>query len=329
MNAFINMFNKTKFWTKKHSPELLIAGGIVMAAGAVISACIATKKLDNILKPATKQIAEIHDNLNDKFKIDNNQINVKEEKHELAKVYAKTGAKLCLAYAPSVLMFAASVSCILGSHNILKGRNLALAAAYTTLDNGYKAYRKRVQDKLGKAAEEAIYKDIHDEKKQVADKNGELKAKDVPTCHSTKNADPYSALYSYGNRGWENSAVLNYDFLMAQQAYLNHKLQAQGFLFLSDVYDALGFDVSMLGYEKIRASHILGWIYDPTDPTRDNYVSFGLNDKNGLTNKNVADQIRANEPSFWLDFNCDGDILNLSKDSKKKTFSQYAKEGCC
>ena len=42
MNAFINMFNKTKFWTKKHSPELLIAGGIVMAAGAVVSACIAT-----------------------------------------------------------------------------------------------------------------------------------------------------------------------------------------------------------------------------------------------------------------------------------------------
>lgn len=329
MNVFVNAFNKTKFWTKKHSPELLIAGGIIMAAGAIVSACIATKKADKILEPATKQISDIHANLKDTFKINNEQVNVKEEKHKLAKVYAKTGGKLLLVYSPSILMFAASVSCILGSHNIMKGRNLALAAAYTTLDNGYKAYRKRVKEKLGDAAEEAIYKDIREENKEVADKNGELKMKSTSAAHVTKNADPYCALYSCGNRGWERSAVLNYDYLMAQQAYLNHKLQSQGFLFLSDVYDALGFDANMLGVDKIRASHILGWIYDPKDFSRDNYVSFGLTDKHGLTKDPISAQIRSNEPDFWLEFNCDGDILNLSKDPNKKTFSQYAKEGCC
>lgn len=329
MNVFVNAFNKTKFWTKKHSPELLIAGGIIMAAGAIVSACIATKKADKILEPATKQISDIHANLKDTFKINNEQVDVKEEKHKLAKVYAKTGGKLLLVYSPSILMFAASVSCILGSHNIMKGRNLALAAAYTTLDNGYKAYRKRVKEKLGDAAEEVIYKDIREENKEVADKNGELKMKNTSTAHVTKNADPYCALYSCGNRGWERSAVLNYDYLMAQQAYLNHKLQSQGFLFLSDVYDALGFDANMLGVDKIRASHILGWIYDPKDFSRDNYVSFGLTDKHGLTKDPISAQIRSNEPDFWLEFNCDGDILNLSKDPNKKTFSQYAKEGCC
>lgn len=329
MNVFVNAFNKTKFWTKKHSPELLIAGGIIMTAGAIVSACIATKKADKILEPATKQISDIHANLKDTFKINNEQVDVKEEKHKLAKVYAKTGGKLLLVYSPSILMFAASVSCILGSHNIMKGRNLALAAAYTTLDNGYKAYRKRVKEKLGDAAEEVIYKDIREENKEVADKNGELKTKNTSTAHVTKNADPYCALYSCGNRGWERSAVLNYDYLMAQQAYLNHKLQSQGFLFLSDVYDALGFDANMLGVDKIRASHILGWIYDPKDFSRDNYVSFGLTDKHGLTKDPISAQIRSNEPDFWLEFNCDGDILNLSKDPNKKTFSQYAKEGCC
>lgn len=329
MNAFVTAFNKTKFWTKKHSPELLIAGGVIMAAGAIVSACFATKKADKILSPATKKISEIHENLKDTYKINNNQINVTEEKQELAKVYAKTAGKLLLVYSPTVVMFAASVSCILGSHNIMKGRNLALAAAYTTLDNGYKAYRKRVKEKLGDVAEEAIFKDVKDETKEVADKNGELKTKKVPTAHATKNADPFYALYSCGNRGWERSAVLNYDYLMAQQAYLNHKFQAQGFLFLSDVYDALGFDAGMLGVDKVRASHILGWIYDPKDPNNDNYISFGLTDKNGLTKAAVAAQIRSNEPDFWLEFNCDGDILNLSKDPAKKTFSQYAKEGCC
>lgn len=329
MNAFVTAFNKTKFWTKKHSPELLIAGGVIMAAGAIVSACFATKKADKILVPATKKISEIHENLKDTYKINNNQINVAEEKQELAKVYAKTAGKLLLVYSPTIVMFAASVSCILGSHNIMKGRNLALAAAYTTLDNGYKAYRKRVKEKLGDVAEEAIFKDVKDETKEVADKNGEVETKKVPTAHATKNADPFCALYSCGNRGWERSAILNYDYLMAQQAYLNHKFQAQGFLFLSDVYDALGFDAGMLGADKVRASHILGWIYDPKDPDNDNYISFGLTDKNGLTKEAVAAQIRSNEPNFWLEFNCDGDILNLSKDPSKKTFSQYAKEGCC
>ena len=44
---------------------------------------------------------------------------------------------------------------------------------------------------------------------------------------------------------------------------------------------------------------------------------------------NVQKQIDSNEPNFWLEFNCDGDILNLSKDPAKKTFSLYAKAGCC
>lgn len=329
MNVFVTAFNKTKFWTKKHSPELLIAGGIVMAAGAIVSACFATKKAGEIIAPATKKISSIHANLADTYKIENKQIDIKEEKHELAKVYAKTGGKLLLVYSPTIVMFAASVSCILGSHNIMKGRNLALAAAYTTLDNGYKAYRKRVQEKLGETAEEAIFKDIRAEKKEVANKNGELKTKTVQTAHAIKNADPYDALYQCGNRGWEHNAALNYDYLMAQQAYLNNKFRAQGFLFLSDVYDALGFDANMLGVDKIRSSHILGWIYDPKDPNRDNYISFGLTDKNQIAKANVSAQISANEPNFWLNFNCDGDILNLSKDPTKKTFSQYAKEGCC
>ncbi len=329
MNVFVTAFNKTKFWTKKHSPELLITGGIIMAAAAIVSACIATKKSGAIIEPATKKIAEIHENLKDTYKIENKQIDPKEEKKELIKTYAKTGGKLLLVYSPAIVMFAASVSCILGSHNIMKGRNLALAAAYTTLDNGYKAYRKRVKEKLGEAAEEAVFKDVKAEEKETEDKDGELTTKKVKVPHMTNNADPYTALYGCGNRGWERNAVLNYDWLMTHQAYLNHKLQVQGFLFLSDVYDELGFDANMLGADKIRAGHILGWIYDPTDTTRDNYVSFGLTDKNGISKDGIREQINNNEPDFWLEFNCDGDILNMSKDPNKKTFSKFAKEGCC
>ena len=329
MNSLTKAFSEVKFWSKKHSPELLIAGGIIFAASSVVLACIATNKIKKPLSEATAKIKETHDLMKDDFKIQNGQYSIQEGRKELAKTYAKTVGKILWTYAQAVLTFGLSVSCILGSHKIMRGRNIALAAAYTTLENGYKAYRSRVKEKLGEEAEEAIYKNIKKEKKEVVDKNGELKAKEVPTEHLDRDSNPYSALYSCGNRGWETNAILNYDYLMTQQAYLNHKLQAQGFLFLSDVYDTLGFDASMLGADKVRASHILGWIYDPNDSSRDNYVSFGLTTKNNICKPNVQKQIDSNEPNFWLEFNCDGDILNLSKDPAKKTFSSYAKAGCC
>ncbi len=329
MNNLTKAFSEIKFWGTQHSPELLIASGIGLALSSVILACVATNKIKQPIERATIKIKDTHAAMNDSYKIQNGLYSVEEGRKELTKTYLKIAGKLLWTYTPAILTFGLSVSCILGSHKIMKGRNIALAAAYTTLENGYKAYRNRVKEKLGEEAEDALYKNITTETKQVQDKNGELKSTKVNIPHLDQNSNPYSALYTCGNRGWERNAVLNYEFLMTQQSYLNRKLQAQGFLFLSDVYDALGFDASMLGADKIRASHILGWIYDLKDQSRDNYVSFGLTNPNDITKTNVQKQLESNEPSFWLEFNCDGDILNLNKDPNKKTFSNYAKEGCC
>lgn len=318
LSIFTNTFSKCKFWTKQHGPELLIGTGIALMAGSIISACVATTKLNKITKPAGEKIEKLHQ-----------EDKTKETRKALVATYAKTTGKILWIYSPAILTFGLSVSCFLGSHNILKGRNIALAAAYTTLENGYKAYREKVKEKLGEEAENILYKELNTSHKKVEKKDSDdgLKANDE--IQNVKNMNPYTALYTCGNRGWERDACLNYDYLMTQQAYLNHKLQAQGFLFLSDVYDALGFDANILGAEKIRASHILGWIYDPTDQSRDNYVSFGLTNKNNVAKKNISEQLSNNEPNFWLEFNCDGDILNLAKDPRKKTFSNFAKEGCC
>lgn len=313
-----NTFAKCKFWANKHSPELLIGSGIILAAGSIVSACIATTKLNKVIEPASKKLCDLH-----------SEPKTKDNQKKILVTYAKTAGKVLWIYTPAVLTFGLSMSCFLGSHNILKGRNVALAAAYTTLENGYKTYRDKVKEKLGEEVENKLYKEAGIIKKKATETDSpDLKSEDSVEKNA-KNINPYTALYTCGNRGWERNACLNYDYLMTQQAYLNHKLQSQGFLFLSDVYDALGFDASILGAEKVRASHILGWIYDPTDQNRDNYVSFGLTNKNNVAKSYISKQLEDNEPNFWLEFNCDGDILNISKDPKKKTFSNYAKDGCC
>lgn len=327
------MFNKLPtsiyklgFWAKKHSPELLIAGAIVTMAGSVVSAVVATTKLNKTLKPHNDKIDSIKLKMKDDNAIQNGIVDVKECKKELTLEYLKTGLHVAKLYLPAVLCFGTGVTCMFGSHKIMKGRNLALAAAYTTLENGYSAYRERVKAKLGEEAEEKLYRDIYKEKVEEVDpKTGKTKVvtKEVPHAGTDK---VWDVMYDCANIGWERDALLNFRFLIGQQAWLNEKLRRQGYLFLSDVYDALGYDVGMLGAERARASHILGWIYDPMDKSVDNYVSFGLTQPGtDIALPKVAKQIEMNEPNFWLSLNVDGDIL--SGKNGRKMYTSFAKRG--
>jgi hypothetical protein len=72
-------------------------------------------------------------------------------------------------------------------------------------------------------------------------------------------------------------------------------------MFLNEVLDTLGFQRTRLGQE-------VGWIYDPNDPTRDNYIDFGLNDLKNTFNRGF---INKEEPYCVLNFNCDGFIKDI------------------
>lgn len=319
------MFSKIGFWSKKHSPELLIAGSIVSMAASVTLAIYSTTKVNKVVEPFNKKIDSIKSDMKDDNKVQNKEIDIKESKKQLAVTYGQAALKVTALYLPSALCFASSVCCMLGSHKIMKSRNLALAAACTTLERSYNAYRSRVRAKLGDEMEEKLYKDIYKDDKEVIDpKTGKVVSKKIDTPH-VKEDHEWNVIFDCGNTCWERDAVMNFDFLMLQQDYLNEKLKRQGYLFLNDVYQLLGYTTAMLGEHKARASRILGWIYNPKDPKRNCYVSFGLTQPGTrVPLPKVAEQIQRNEPSFWLNLNPDGDIL--SGEYGKETFMKYAKE---
>ena len=64
-------------------------------------------------------------------------------KKDLVIIYAKTGFELAKLYAPSVLLGVASITSILASNNILRKRNVALTAAYATLDKCFKGVSRK------------------------------------------------------------------------------------------------------------------------------------------------------------------------------------------
>lgn len=98
---------------------------------------------------------------------------------------------------------------------------------------------------------------------------------------------------------WRPDQMKNKIFLLQMQQYYNMKLQADGEVYLNDVYEALGFD-RVPEYENR-----VGWRYVPNNPNGDNYIDFGLFDLNGEGRTYEWSDLHKR---YLLDFNVDGNI---------------------
>lgn len=292
-----NMTNKSKLALKQHSPEILVVTGIVGVVTSAVMACKATRKLDPVLNTHRQNAEAVHE----KYKAEPNE---HAQKQELTKVYAKTGVEFVKLYGPSVTLGTLSIAGILAGNNILRKRNLALAAAYATIDTSFRQYRGRVVERFGEQADKELRLSAHQEKIEVVetDENGkEKKTKQNVTVVDNPMPSDYARYFAYGEaRAAEPNADYNAFFLRAQQELANHMLISNGFLFLNDVYDMLGIDRSIPG-------QAVGWVYDKNAENRgDNYVDFGIQEVYRKKSEEPGDY----EKVFLLDFNVDGTILN-------------------
>ena len=229
-----------------------------------------------------------------------------DSKKDLAIVYAQTGLKVAKLYAPAVAIGALSIAAILASNNIMRKRNVALAAAYATVDNGFKEYRSRVIERFGKELDQELKFNI--KAKEVEETVTNEKGEEETVKKVVHVADPnmysqFARFFDDGCTGWEKDAELNHMFLMKQQAMANSMLQKRGYVLLNEVYE-------MLGIPKTSAGQTVGWVYDPKncDHKGDNFVSFGILDVN---KEKARDFVNGYERTILLDFNVDGDIRYL------------------
>ena len=319
MNNFTRTFNKVSFRIKKHSPEILVAAGVVGTVASAVMACKATTKVSAILDDTKEQLDAVHDVLEKpevaKKYVEKTGEEYTEEmgKKDTAIIYVQTGVKLAKLYAPSIILGAASLTCIIASNNILKKRNVALAAAYATIDKGFKEYRSRVVERFGNEVDRQLRYNIKAEevKETIVDENGEEKTvtKTVETIVPGTEASIYARYfeeYTRDDKGnvckntyWNDSNEYNLMFLKQMERYANDKLIAEGHLFLNDVYKMLGLPTS-------KAGQVVGWVYDPDNHNGDNYIDFGMY----WSNQNYSDFVYGNDP-ILLDFNVDGNIWEM------------------
>ncbi len=307
MNKITRTFSKANFQFKKHSPEILVVTGVVGTVVSAVLACKATTKVNGVVTDAKTQIDQVHQVLEDET-IPEEKYSKEDSKKDLAIIYTQTGLKLAKLYAPSIILGAVSITSILAGHNILRKRNLALAAAYTAVDTSFKDYRKRVVDRFGKELDQELRYNI--KAKEVEEITVDDNGNETTVTKTVNYADPanipeYSKFFDEYCSGWTKNADLNLSFLRQQERWANDKLKRKGYLMLNEVYDALGID-------KTKAGQVVGWVYDPENPEHkgDNFVSFGIYD---IDNERKRAFVNGKERSILLDFNVDGYILDKVK----------------
>lgn len=279
---------------RKVSPQLMFGAGVVGVLGAGVLACRATLKIDEVLEQATDRELKIQ-------KLTHDEVDGYEhDKYDRHMAHAKAKLILDMAklYAPAVGVATISVALLTGSHVVLNRRNAAGAAAYATLDQAYKQFQQRVEDKYGPEEADKLRQGVSVVEETVATESGKNK-----TVKHDRAAgfSPYAQLFTEGNVNWRPEGHNNWFFLNSQERYWNDHLQTHGYVFLNDVYKSLGL-------EPTRAGQVVGWVAGETKG--DGYISFGINDNE--RSERVRDFMTGAEESVWLDFNVDGMVLDLA-----------------
>lgn len=304
MTTMSRNIHKIGFSLKKHSPEILVVAGAVGAVASAVMACKATLKVHEIIEEKEETLAEIQEAVENGENSTGNPYNEEDARKDVGLVYLQTGVKFAKLYGPAVLLGTLSITAMVSSNVILKKRNVALMAAYTTLDKGFKEYRGRVIERFGKELDHELRYNIKakevEEKVVKEDGTEETVKKTVNVIDPTSISD-YAVIYDDGCTGWTKDPELNKFFLKSQERYANDRLKAKGHLFLNEVYD-------MLGVPRTKAGQIVGWIYDEKHPNGDNFVDFGMLD---INDERKRDFMNGYERNIVLDFNVDGPIYDL------------------
>ena len=232
MNTLTRKFYRVGFKFKKHSPEILVGAGVVGVVASAVMACKATTKLDDVLAETKDTVDKIHDVTEHPEKIpEGKEYTVEDSKKDLTIVYTQAGVKLVKLYGPAVVLGTVSIAAIIGGHHILRKRNIALAAAYTAVDKGFKEYRGRVLERFGEEVDRELRYNIKAKEieKTVTDANG----KETVVKETVDVADPnltsdYARFFDDGCTGWTKDPEFNLMFLKDQQRYANDLFKSKG-----------------------------------------------------------------------------------------------------
>jgi hypothetical protein len=283
---------RTALKLQKHSPVILFAVGVTGMVGTVILASRATLKLEETLEDTHKKMGQasaLRQYRGDEY-------SEEDFRRDQILIYLKAVRSVGTLYAPAVLCGVVSIAALTGSHYILSSRNLAITAAYASVDKAYRAYQERVAAEFG----EEKAREFRDEfsEYEVMEKTADDK-EIAKKQRAITGRGAHSVLFDEACPAWSKEPSYNAIYLRGIQNYANDRLNLQGHLFVNDVLD-------MIGLQRTRDGAVVGWIKAKgNEPAK--VVDFGIFSRDQHQGMLF---VTGQERSIWLDFNVDGIIYD-------------------
>lgn len=309
--SFSNFFARTKVRAVEAAPTIGVGLGVAGIAGTAVLASRSTLRVGEVLEKHDETIQNL-DKLYgfhklsiedpERFEIECPNEEVREycinlDKDQYARLHfgawVNTSARFVKLYAPAIAMGVASAALIVASHRTMNNRLNAATAAYTVLHQTFEAYRKKARETFGEnEVAEMEAKNFFG----APDQDGRLNNENLPMV------EKQSAYRVFDDRNprFVSDDMTNRQFLSTQQNYFNDLLTSRGYVFLNDVYAALGFQTTPEG-------QLLGWVKDKPEhwASHNGYVDFGIFDTEDLTERLATDTLSGD---IRLRFNIDGMI---------------------
>lgn len=294
LNFITRAVAATKLVAKANAPTIMVTTGVISMGASVVLASKKTLTVDGVLSDHVVALEKIEAGLEMELEGYTKEVAAKDR----GKVYGRATVSLTKHYFVPGVFFIGGAVLVFGGHRIMLKRNTTLALAYTGLAKSFEAYRARVRNEFGSMADQSmmsggVLKEIHDPEMGAVENVWTRDWDDNP------NGDPYNRVFEQGESNqWKPDIDINRMFIQNQQRFAQSRLGLQKFLFLADVYEALGFQVT-------DVSRVVGWKVDilPDGTKNIPVIDFGL-DK-----PHPDDWKYGRNAAIYLDFNVQGLII--------------------
>lgn len=282
---------------QRHAPEILVTAGVVGGVVTTVGACKATLKVNEVVVEANDTYERMEEAIECGY-VNGEPYSLEDMKADKKVVHGLLIGSVIRNYGPVALIGAASVTSIFCGFNIINRRNMALVAAYTTLDAGFKTYRKRVINELGPDADEhfrtgSVMKKIETE--VVDQETGEVKTKKIKAEVIEEGVKPIDYSINFCREAIHirdrNDLSASRGFIQNVENSMNLTLKANKFVTLNEVREALGVP-------RVSYGQIVGWTMDGSG---DDYIEL---------RQNIVFDEELEKNTIIIDPNVDGVMFN-------------------
>lgn len=293
MSFLTRAIGAAKLAAKAHGPTIMVISGVTSMGASVVMASKKTLELEKVLEPHVDSLTIIEQALEAEVK----NYTEKGAAKDRGQVYARVTVDVVKLYAVPSVLFIGGACLVFGGHRIMLQRNATLAIAFTGVQKAFEAYRQRAREEMGPEFDQAMMNGWV--KKEVIDPE----TNEVRMVNSrdweTSGTDPYNRVFSRENSiRWIDDLSVNKMFIQQQQRMAQILLGHRGYLYLSEVYEALGFP-------ETDISRVVGWkeTLNPDGSKDIPVIDFGLD-------RSMPDDWKyTKDAAVYLDFNCQGLIV--------------------